>query len=307
MDLKLKDLLKIKPKITRDEFCGIEIRNKGLGFALVSLDNKQNKPKLTEVGFSSYTDTANLETSLNDIINKYNLHGTNCNFVLHPQFYRILLVNTPDVPAEEYTSAIPWQIKDMIEYPLEDLAVDIFTPAGIPITEAKKIYVVATRKSFLQNIANIARKNLLNPVSIDIREFAIRNLLTKIISTEESVAFLHINSFNCLFLIIKNNQVYFTRYAPVSLETLKHAPDEFVLEIRRSLEYYTNEFRENIPKNFFSSPLSTENQELLSPAMQQLTDKVNFINVNAAVQCPLELTIDQQIKYYISVGGALRK
>lgn len=307
MDLKLKDFFKTKIEVNRNEFCGIEIRDKGLGFALVSSDNKQNKPRLSQVGFFSYDGIANLENCLTDIVNKHNLHGIDCNFVLHPQFYRILLVNTPDVPHDEYVSAIPWQIKDMVEYPLEDLAVDIFTPAGISKAETKKLYVVATQKSFLQNIITIARKILLNPVSIDIREFAIRNILTKMIPTEESVAFIHINSFNCLFLIIKQNQVYFMRYAPVNIETLKHAPDEFILEIRRSLEYYTNELKESAPKYFFSSPLTVENQELLLPAMQQISSKVDFININLALQCSLALTTAQQIKYYIAVGGALRK
>lgn len=68
-----------------------------------------------------------------------------------------------------------WQVKDVVDYPLEDTEVDVFYPDESN-KSLKKIYVIAARSSFLRGIAGAVQEAGLSLISTDVREFDIRDL-----------------------------------------------------------------------------------------------------------------------------------
>ncbi len=48
-----------------------------------------------------------------------------CATLLHPGEYQLLLVEAPAVPQAELKSAIRWRIKDMLDYHVDDAAMDV--------------------------------------------------------------------------------------------------------------------------------------------------------------------------------------
>ena len=46
--------------------------------------------------------------------------------VLDPGGYRLLLVEAPDVPADELRAAVRWRIKDLIDFHIDDAVIDVF-------------------------------------------------------------------------------------------------------------------------------------------------------------------------------------
>ena len=46
--------------------------------------------------------------------------------VLDPDSYRLLLVEAPDVPADELRAAVRWRVKDLIDFHVDDAVIDVF-------------------------------------------------------------------------------------------------------------------------------------------------------------------------------------
>jgi len=57
-------------------------------------------------------------------VEKHNLTKQLCNVVLPPPDYQLLMIEKPDVPAEEMRDAVKWKLKDLVTSPIESLAVD---------------------------------------------------------------------------------------------------------------------------------------------------------------------------------------
>lgn len=289
------------------EFCAFELHEEGLSFAHVSFET-HDKPELKSCGFRHFDSLSQLESTLANIILEYNLKGLNCNFVLNPKYYRLLLVTTPSVSPDEYRSAVRWQIKEMIDYPIEDVVIDIFAPTGLKESESKKLYVIVAQSSFLQNIVNILERNQINTVAIDIHEFAIRNLITKIIPTEEPIVFLQIGNNESLLLIIEKEMVYFVRRIPIGFNNLQTNSNtaDFPLEIQRSLDYYHSELRQTVPTKIILGPTPVDKMPILDITATTLAKDVQKLDVNKIVKYFEPLTPQLQERCYVAIGGALR-
>ena len=131
------------------------------------------------------------------------MQGASCNWVLSQEDYRLLLIDPPDVPAAEYQTAARWLIKDMIDFPLEDAAVDTFPLMDIS-EKPKKLYLVAARISFLKSMADSIHASGLQLIAIDIHEMAMRNLVSLFAEKDELLGFLQLNTNDCLFIVIQN-------------------------------------------------------------------------------------------------------
>lgn len=289
------------------EFCSFEIQEKGLAFAQVSFENPK-LPVLKACGFRNLDNINQLESALANIILEYELKNINCNIVLSPNFYRILLVNTPSVSPEEYRSAVRWQIKEMIDYPVEDIVVDIFAPTGLVESESKKLYVIVAQSSFLQNLVDILSRNQVPTAAIDIHEFAIRNLIAKTPYANEAVIFLQFESDECLLLVFENQKVNFVRRIPIGFNRLQTSTDtaDITAEIQRSLNYYNSELKQAVPNKIILGPVATEKIPLMNAAVTSLAEEINILDINKIISYFEPLTPEIQERCYVALGGALR-
>lgn len=284
--------------------CSLEIGPEEIAIAYTP---NPTDPEITICNFHPYQngDQFNpdqLEENLTKIVSQYNLNKTQCNWVLHPDFYRLTLINTPNVPQAEYKKAVRWQIKDIVSYPLEDVAVDIFYPDE-PEKSLKKIYVTAAQSSFLQKIANIIQDCGLLPIAIDIREFAIRNLIAKIAQPNESIGFLSVIKENCFMVLVKQHNIQFVRHIPVSIKNGIY--DELIIEIKRSFEYCQTELDQEIPNKFLMSPENLD-KDMIQNIAKLLDKELATLTLKEAVN--FKTSINQQIesKCWVAVGGTLR-
>ncbi len=99
------------------------------------------------------------------------------NLVLHPAAYQMLLLDSPDVPAEDLGAAMRWRIKDLISEPLEDVVVDAFAlPEDAYRGRSRRAYCAVLNKARMQDWAKLIKHAGLHLVSIDVTEMAFRNL-----------------------------------------------------------------------------------------------------------------------------------
>ena len=66
-----------------------------------------------------------------------------CSNMLEPADYQLQLVEAPDVPATEVKSAVRWQLKDLLDYPVEAATVDVASVPKDKSNSARTQYVYA--------------------------------------------------------------------------------------------------------------------------------------------------------------------
>ncbi len=292
-------------------------KNKGLssislmpgGFAFSRIfDNKARPPKGDICEFCACKDFQLLGKNLTDFVAKHGLQKTNCNVVLHPAYYRLLLIDAPKTPKAEYKQAIPWQIKDMVDLPLDDISIDIFSPDQDIPELRDKIYVVAACKSFLQDMVGILCRAQLNPVTIDIHELAMRNLLGLPGEDSKPKAFLHLLSNRSLLLIVKGGEICFARRIMFGLQKMRDgsALKKIAAEVARCFNYYQSHLEQPLPDNIFFAPILSRNDFIAEGLKQELKMNVKPININELVSYPQLLPENIQAYCSAAIGGALR-
>jgi len=289
----------------------IEVRPNGVAVAY----NPGTSPsKITICEFHPYqseiqpgdSDLSELKTHLSKIVTTHNLRKSYCTLILHPDYYHLTLIDTPEVPEAEHKEAVRWQMKDIVEYPLEDVAIDIFHPGGKE-GNLKKTYVIATQNSSLQKIINIIQNCELLPAAVDIREFAMRNLASKLAKAEETIGFLDVFNDKCIMVTIQQNNIQFVRHIPTGLNSIKNGDySQLTTEIKRSFNYCETECGLPLPTEIFMPPMADTDNEIPVNIEKNINKKTSVIRLQDIVE--LEASADQQIEFncWVAIGGALR-
>ena len=79
--------------------------------------------------------------------------------VLDPGGYHLLLVEAPDVPAEELRAAVRWRIKDLIDFHIDDAVIDVFEmPRHARGGANRMMYAVTAKAEFVKQQIELDRK-----------------------------------------------------------------------------------------------------------------------------------------------------
>lgn len=316
----------IPPSVKTSGLCSLEISENGIAIACASssiakcsIEFSHNQiqadcspnPSLPEITtcdfFPSQQNDIQIRQCLTEFVLKNNLKKTKCCWMLHPNQYHLTLINTPNVPKAEYKSAVRWQIKDVINYPLEEAVVEIFYPEESE-KHPKKIYVIIAQNSLLQNIANIIQNCYLQLVAIDIREFAIRNLITNLALNDEPVGFLDISDDRFMLVIAQFDRIKFVRHIKTNLKKSKtERLDELVIELQRSFDYCATSLGQKVPTKIFiplskNSDINTE-QDLA----KKLGKEISVWDLQKIVSFISPIDLETQALCWPVIGGALRK
>lgn len=300
------------------EVCAIEVMEQKISFSHIryaydgAMDSDKNTPSPTLIAYGaiSHNGIEQLQGALAAIIDKHNLKDIVCSWVLAPSQYRLLLVDTPEVPPEEYKEALRWQLKDIIDFPLEDVTLDIFAPGGAKLEETKKLYAVIAQTSFLRKISGLLNQHFLKLSAIDIREFALRNLIVTTIKDDRPIGYVFLNE-TCNFLVVTGGKIYFTRDIPLDkskMNDITAATQYITMELHRSVDYFETEFGQSIPLKFFVASVAAINSEALKSIVTNFVGEVEVFNLAKAISISDSLKeIIAQPMFYPVVGAALRQ
>ncbi len=180
-----------------------------------------------------------------------------CTTMLAPGEYQMLLVEAPTVPPAELKSAMRWRIKDMIDYHVDDAAVDVLEiPAdeGAGGARTRMMYAVAAHNDVVQErVKRFERADI--PLSvIDIPEICQRNIAALHEEADRGVAMLYFGEDWGLLTINYRAELYLGRRLEVGVRQLAardgqgnaEALDRVVLEFQRTLDHFERQFR-NVP------------------------------------------------------------
>jgi MSHA biogenesis protein MshI len=260
--------------------------------------------------------------------------------VLPDASYQVLLLEVPNVPADEVNDAARWQVKDLLDFPVDETVVEVFRLPRQATADGRPIgYAVAARRRSIQEHIELFKSANLPLDVIDIPELCQRNVATLLPQDAHGVAFLHFTQNRGILTVTRQGVLYLVRriekghgaisaattgeFAAADLEATSELDilrDEEVLrddlsrselvttivqEIQRSLDFYDSHYDCPPVAELVLSPGS--NIGGLARALNdQLGLAVSSLNLNKLFEMQTELSSREQGACMLAIGAALR-
>ena len=240
-------------------------------------------------------------------------------FSLNSDEYQTLVVEAPNVQATELKTAVRWQIKDMLDYNVDDAVIDVL---DIPPDKSAPgrnhfMYVVAARNQLVKDRIALFEEAKLPLEVVDIPELAQRNIAVLLEPPGRGLAMLSFNADGGLLTVNYAGELYLARRIEVSLAQLAEADeqqrtalhDRITLELQRSLDHFDRQF------NFISivklmlapMPGQAELKAYLASNLYVPVDTFELGDVFDLAKVPELKQIEKQPLYFLTLGAALRQ
>ncbi len=161
--------------------------------------------------------------------------------VLPDGSYQLLLVEVPNVPADEINSAARWQIKDLLDFPVDDTVVELFKMPEQSSRDAKPMaYAVATQRSSIKEHTELLQGAGFALDIIDIPELCTRNIATLLPQDADGVAFFHFTETHAILTVTRQGVLYLVRRIDIGRRAIKSASnvnfrvDDFNVDVASS-------------------------------------------------------------------------
>ena len=297
-----------RKKITADGLLGIETGPEGIALARV-LRVAGEAPRLLDCQFRQAA-PAEQPAVLKKMVAELGLAGVPVNLVLHPATCQMLLLDSPDVPAEELRAAMRWRIKDLIAEPLEQVVVDAFAlPDDAYRGRSRMAYCAVLNKARMQSWADLCWQAGLQLQSIDVTEMAFRNLGLLAGAEGMNLALLRLRSSEGLICVQHAADLYMARRIEQGLD---HAGDDFgavTLEIQRSLDYFESQLGKGYINRLLLLPMKRNGAAVLQTLSSGLAVKLQALDLRELFpgQATAALGEAEQAYCMAAVGAALRQ
>jgi len=276
------------------------------GGAVAVIQHKGTRLRLRRRARCIAPDDGDWRTELSTLLGS---HSDPVNAVAPDNFYQLLLVDRPDVPAAEVAAAIRWRIRELINTPVEESLVDVFDVPAQARGSRNMIYAVAASSKNVAELASQIEDCGAPLVSIDIAELCMRNIATRLEQDRFGVAFLLIRGHQGFLTITRDKKLYVIRQMeiPVSEGTglQDHAVSAIALELQRSLDYFESHYDQRPIRDVILAP-SPDGVALCSALGRELTVNVSLLDLNELLESPSPLTVEEQSQCLLAVGAALR-
>ena len=232
--------------------------------------------------------------------------------VLDPAGYRLLLVEAPDVPADELRAAVRWRVKDLIDFHIDDAVIDVFEmPPHARGGPQRMMYAVTAKaEAVKREIVRIESAGL-NLDVVDIPELSLRNIATLLEAEQRGAALLYLSERRSTLLLVRQGVLYLTRYIETGVATLEEAGElrpELVaglaLEVRRSLDYFESHYEQTSIQQLHVTGLEPADREGIA---RELGLAVREVDVATLFETDEVLSPELQRLVLPAIGAALRK
>ncbi|AQS40428.1 hypothetical protein Sps_05359 [Shewanella psychrophila] len=166
---------------------------------------------------------------------------------LSSSFYQLLIVDKPNVEADEMAQALLWSVKDMVTQGVSDIHIDYFDS---PLANSAKLSVVVADKAKLSAMVLAAQEHHMQVLGISIEEMAVTSLFEK--DNQARLVLCHAPEQELLLTVVKQGQLYmqrrvrgFNKLDTVSADELAMGmADSLSLELQRSMDYFESQLRQ---------------------------------------------------------------
>lgn len=285
---------------------GIEIGPEGIAVAHVS-SSETGSPVLESCRFLPREKDES--PPLAQYIDELELKGAACNVILPSGSYSLLLTEAPEVEDDELVDAMRWRINDLVDFPIEDAALDVFRlPDDASRGSAPMVYVVASKSSLIYEILNLIKPTGLKLKSISIIELALRNLSMLCPEDPEGLAIVQLSPGIGNLNVIKHHQLYLSRHFDLDFSggMLDPLPtNSLVLELQRSLDYYERQMGHVPPSCIYLCGGGVSSDKVTAEAQESIAAELKVFPLGELIELPEgcdELMLTNCIG---AIGGAL--
>ena len=188
-------------------------------------------------------------------------HAMPCSVVLHPVYYQLSLTEKPPVQPDEMPSAVRWQVKEFLDFPLDEAAIEYFLlPDDAYRGRQKMLYAAALRKKALQDLVEPVQNSGLEVDCIEIAELALNNVVCRLPAVNGAAALVQLYEGGGFINLIEDGSIYLCRRLDIGLERFTGNTDNsdcyemLLLEIQRSLDFYESQLGKGIVTTLYYSP-----------------------------------------------------
>ena len=177
-----------------------------------------------------------------------------CATLLRPQDYHMLLVEAPRVPRQEWKTAARWLVKEMLDFDVEQAALEVLDIPAPKDTPGRplQMFAVAARKDVLADCINRYTEAAVPLTVIDVPETAQRNLSALYDEGGRATGLAYFDDHGGLFTITCGGELYMSRRIEIGMsellggseDTRADARDRILLELQRSLDHFERQYNE---------------------------------------------------------------
>lgn len=240
-------------------------------------------------GSLEYTGHDDLSSQFIEWTRLNQVKNAECRWILSRSLYQTYQIDPPNVLPKEMDEAIKWQVKDLLEYPIDQALVTHYQPS-FKEGQSEQVTAIATNKLLVESIIEAAQKTDLTFTSIDIEELTIGHALGDYIEENQLIGFVGEDISGLVFNFYQSGGLAFTRHKKgkflpnshqheFSLEQEQEAEEEaFLLETQRTLDYVVSQiFRRPIDKILLQE--NSREDAKLAEVIHQITElEVNLVS-----------------------------
>ncbi len=238
--------------------------------------------------------------------------------------YNLLLIDAPNVAWEEMGQAVRWQIKDLIDYPLEEAVVDYFSAPQSP-GRGRMVYVVSAQMEVVQRQVDLLQRAKLKVKAIDIPELVLRNVASLLPEAQQGLGLLFLGPKSGIILVVQDEYLYVSRYIQHGSEAmarnvqsqnqedlldksgdLQMILENVVLNVQRTLDYYESNFGKTTVATVYLAPLQDDVPGLVEYLQDNLGAEVKDLDLNALFP-EADMSQGEQAQCFFALGAALRQ
>lgn len=253
-------------------------------------------------------------SALDKLVTELHLNHLPFTTLLAPEDYQIIMVDTPNVPADEIKIAIRYRIKDSINYSVEQATVDVLQ---IPKNNRQNsVYAIVAANETIKKRMELFEKAEIELTVIDIQETAQRNIAALFETEGRGLAFLAFDERGGLLTFTCDQELCLSRRFEITSGQLEDANanlrqqyiDRVELEVQRSLDYFDRQFHQvSLNKMIISAPTSAGLVTLLADNLGMPVEALDLSTVFDIQDVPALAENEFLIDALPALGAALRQ
>lgn len=249
---------------------------------------------------------------------QFALQRYRCTSWVEPGAYQVVQVTQPRVEPAELRAALRWSVKDALDFPVEQAAIDVLPipTDGMPTGRDALALVVAARRPSLAERVQAFQSGGLTLAAIDVLEAAQRNIATLFETPGRGIALLGFHDNGALLTFSRGGELYGLRHIDTQLAALADPEqrasvfERIGLELQRSLDGFDRQFSQ-VPLSrllIAGHPAAESLSHFLKDNLYLPVDVADLTSVIDAGRHAEALgDVTQQHAWYVPIGMALRE
>jgi len=253
-------------------FAGISIHSDML--KLIILDKSDSLFKCVKSESIKLTSEEQLPSLLAQIIEQNQLSKIVTSLVLPAHKVQSSQIEFDDLPASDIQQALPWQLKELISIPPQDMVCDYIDMPLQPFGQTAKAQIVATSRLYLEKLTLPFHEANAEISHILTEQFAIAQMQNT--KDAAQLVFIQHPKTEAVLLILKNQQICFARKIRGTDVVLNMPEDQLrmggtdnvSIEIQRSIDYYESQLKQPPIKDVYLA-IESPNASIIIDALNQ--------------------------------------